>query len=214
MEQAKTINVAIVGGGPGCKAIMEMIFSERLSQLRMKLVGVASTNPKALGYCCAEEQGIYTTRDYRDLYKLKDLDMIIELTGHEEVAKEIARTKPERVRLLDHVAARLFWDVFQIEEESISSCQRAEDAMHLSFDQMQVAHNQSIIYAEQLKEQLTQRKRAEEALRQSEKELRRRHHALEAINSILYRVTKEYNLNGMGEVLHDVMEEFYPGPTP
>jgi two-component system response regulator HydG len=211
MEQAKTINVAIVGGGPGCKAIMEMIFSERLSQLRMKLVGVASTNPKAMGYCHAEEKGIYTTRDYRDLYKLKDLDMIIELTGHEEVAKEIARTKPEHVRLTDHIAARLFWDVFQIEEESISSCKRAEEAMHVSFDQMQVAYDQSIIYAEQVKEQLTQRKRAEEALRKSEKELRRRHHALEAINSILYRVTKEYNLNGMGEVLHDVMEEFYSG---
>jgi len=44
----------------------------------------------------------------------------------------------------------------------------------------------------------------------AEKELKRRHHELEAINSILLRVTREYNLNGMGRVLEDTMKEFYP----
>jgi len=39
MEQVKTLNVAIVGGGPGCKAIMDMIFAEKFSQLRMKVIG-------------------------------------------------------------------------------------------------------------------------------------------------------------------------------
>jgi len=39
MEQVKTVNVAIVGGGPGCKAIMDMTFEEKLSQLRMKVIG-------------------------------------------------------------------------------------------------------------------------------------------------------------------------------
>ncbi len=94
MEHAKALNVAIVGGGPGCKAIMDMIFAEKLSQLRMKLVGVACTNPKAVGYRYAQEKRIYTTRDYRDLYKLKNLNIIIEVTGRKEVADEISRTKP------------------------------------------------------------------------------------------------------------------------
>ncbi|MES0363281.1 MAG: PAS domain-containing sensor histidine kinase, partial [Desulfobacteria bacterium] len=91
MEGVQALNVAIVGGGPGCKAIMEMIFAEKPSQLSMKLIGVASTNPEAVGYCYATEKGIYTTDDYQDLFKLKDLDMIIELTGREEVANEISR---------------------------------------------------------------------------------------------------------------------------
>ena len=39
MEQVKTLNVAIVGGGPGCKAIMDMIFAEKVSQIRMKPIG-------------------------------------------------------------------------------------------------------------------------------------------------------------------------------
>ena len=66
MEGTQKLNVAIVGGGPGCKAIMEMIFAEKPSQLRMKLIGVASTNPEAVGYCHAKEKGIYTTDDYQD----------------------------------------------------------------------------------------------------------------------------------------------------
>ncbi len=129
MESNERLNVAIVGGGPGCKAITDMIFAEKLSQLRMKLIGVASTNPQAVGYLYAKEQNIYTTKNYHDLYKLKDLDIILELTGLDEVASEIYRTKPADVRLIDHVAARLFWDIFHIEEESIQERTQAEEAL-------------------------------------------------------------------------------------
>ena len=132
MEQAKTLNVAIVGGGPGCKAIMDMILAEKLSQLRMKLIGIACTNPKTVGYRYAREKGILTTGDYRNLYKLKGLNMIIELTGREEVVDGICRTKPDHVRLMDHVTARLFWDIFQIEEQGITDLKRAEEALHQS----------------------------------------------------------------------------------
>jgi hypothetical protein len=126
MEEAQAPHVAIVGGGPGCKAIMETIFAEKLSQLRMKVIAVACTNPGAVGYRHAREKGIYTTGDYLDLYKLKGLNMIIELTGREEAANEIYKTKPENMRFMDHVAARLFWDIFQIEEESIAERKKAE----------------------------------------------------------------------------------------
>jgi len=132
MKQAKALNVAIVGGGPGCKAIMDMIFAKKLSQLRMKLIGVACTNPKAVGYRYAQEKGIFTTRDYRDLYKLKNLNMIIELTGRQEVADEIFQTKPENVRLMGNVAARLFWDLFKIEEDLITKRERTEEALRQS----------------------------------------------------------------------------------
>jgi PAS domain S-box-containing protein len=136
MEQFKALNVAIVGGGPGCKAITDMIFAEKLSQLHMKLVGVACTNPKAAGYRNAQDKGIYVTTDYRDLYKLRDLDMIVELTRRDEVANEIYRTKPDHVRVMDHVAARVFWDVFQIEEERIVERKRSEEATKLAYAEL------------------------------------------------------------------------------
>jgi two-component system cell cycle sensor histidine kinase/response regulator CckA len=130
MEQLEAINVGIVGGGRGCKAVMEMIFAQKLKRLRMKIVGVADLDKNAVGYRYAQKQGIYTTTDYRDLYRLKDLHMIIELTAREEVANEIPRTKPKHVRFMDHIAARLFWDIFQIEEDSIAERERAEEALH------------------------------------------------------------------------------------
>jgi len=111
---------------------MDMIFAEKLRQLRMKVIGVACTNPVATGYLHAREKGIYTTMDYRDLYRLKDLNMIIELTGRGEVTNEIFRTKPDHVRLMGNVAARLFWDIFQIEEERIAERKQAEEALRES----------------------------------------------------------------------------------
>jgi PAS domain S-box-containing protein len=141
MDRIKALKVALVGGGPGCKAIMDMIFVEKLSQLRMKLIGVACTNPKAIGYSYAQEKGIYTTRDYCDLYKLKYLDMIIELTGSDEVAREISRTKPDHVRLVDHVAARLFWDIFQIEEQSIEERRKSEEVRRESEERLEAILN-------------------------------------------------------------------------
>jgi PAS domain S-box-containing protein len=129
MHAIKAINVGIVGGGRGCKAVMDMILTEKLKRLRMRVIGVADRNQDAVGYVCALEKGIYTTTDYRDLYKLEGLHMIIELTGSEEVANEIPQTKPDHVRFMDHVAARLFWDIFQIEEERIAYRKRAEEAI-------------------------------------------------------------------------------------
>jgi two-component system sensor kinase FixL len=137
MKQVETLNVAIVGGGPGCKALMDMIFAEKLRELRMKVIGVASTKPEAVGYLYAKEKGVYTTKDYRDLYSLKDLNMIIELTGHDEVANEILATKPDNIRLMDHVGARLFWDVFQIEEKRNAERELADEALRKSEQEKQ-----------------------------------------------------------------------------
>lgn len=174
MDQDRALNVGIVGGGPGCKAIMGMIFTEKLGELRMKLIGVASTNTKAVGYLYAKEKGLYTTEDYRDLYDLKDLSMIIELTGRDEVASEISRTKPDHIRLMDHVTAQVFWNVFQIEEERIDQLKDTQDALRETTRKLQIAYDQSITYAQDLKEEIGQRKRAEEALREARDELEKR----------------------------------------
>ncbi len=56
MEQVKALNVAIVGGGRACKAVMAMILSEKLRRLRMNIVGVADRNVEAAGYRYALEK--------------------------------------------------------------------------------------------------------------------------------------------------------------
>jgi len=301
MKEDKALNVAIVGGGSGCKEIMDLILAARFKGLRMHLIGVADISPDTVAHRYAQEQGIYTTQDYRDLYKLKNLDMIIDVTGRDEVANEISQTKPDHVRVMDHVTARLFWDVFHAEEERIAERKRAEEALRedrrflqnvfeaiqdgmtvldcefnivrtnpwmekMYASQMPLvgkkcykayqkrespcpecpalrtlatgeAHSELVPYPseenptrwidvsafplknpsgrvvgtiEHIKD-ITKRKQAQEALWESERELKRRHDELEAINRVLLRVTGEYNLNGMGRVLEDIMKGFYPG---
>jgi signal transduction histidine kinase len=175
MEQVSVLNVAIVGGGPGCKAIMDMIFDEKLSQLRMNLIGVACTNPHAVGFDYAQAKGIYTTSSFHDLYNLKDLHMIIELTGRDEVADEIARTKPAHVRLMDHVVARLFWDIFQVEEEKIAQRKRSEESLRKGRDELEKRVKERTLELSEsnafLKQEITERKRVEEELQRKNKEL-------------------------------------------
>jgi len=176
MGKTQKLNVAIVGGGPGCKAIIDIIFAEELRQLRMKLIGVSDVDPTAVGYRYAKEKGIYTTRDYHDLFQLKGLKLVIELTGREELADEISHTKPRHVRLMDHVAARLFWDVLQIKEDAIEKRERAEAELLRAYDQLEWrVQNRTAKLAktsEELKIELAERQRAEKALRESEEKLR------------------------------------------
>ena len=77
----KAYSVAIVGGGPGCLAIMNMISEDRLKQLRMRIVGIADRNLEAPALERARSLGIYTTNDYHSLFAIDGLELIIELTG-------------------------------------------------------------------------------------------------------------------------------------
>jgi PAS domain S-box-containing protein len=91
-----------------------------LGGFRMSIVGVADINLEASGVRCAREMGIeWVTTDYRDLYTIPNLDLIIELTGSDKVRNELERTRPHHVKLIDHFSARLFWELHKAEEEII-----------------------------------------------------------------------------------------------
>ena len=129
-ETDKRLNVAFVGGGAGCKAIMELILCDRFSELKMNILGVASRNPGSPGAVYAKGLGIYLTSDYSDFYGVDDLDLIIEVTGSDEVLQEILKTRPPRVKVMDHVSARLFWDFMHVEERYRGLYDNAPDMYH------------------------------------------------------------------------------------
>jgi len=119
-NDVKATNAAIVGGGKGCKSILEMVQGETLGQFRMRVLGVADTDPEAMGIQYARELGVpFVTTDYRELYQIPHLQVIIELTGDDAVRDEIERTRPRHCRLIDHFGARLFWELHQSEKSII-----------------------------------------------------------------------------------------------
>ena len=112
-------NIAIVGGGWVCKAILKIVLGENFVDKRVNILGIADINDEAEGLVYAREQGIFTTLDYRDLYEMQGLNLIIELTGDNTILEELKATKPPKVRLIDHFEAMSVWDFLQIEEERV-----------------------------------------------------------------------------------------------
>lgn len=117
-KQARSsLNVAIVGGGKACSNLLKVLDKDRQARLKMKILGVADRNPKAPGLCYARELNLLTTTNIRDLSDLDGLNLIIELTGSSKVREEIAKVTPPGVSIIDHMGARLLWDLIQIETE-------------------------------------------------------------------------------------------------
>jgi two-component system, NtrC family, sensor kinase len=113
----KVMKIAIIGGGKRCRAFLEMFDAKRFPKLKAEIVAVADPNPDAAGIRLAREKNIYTTRDYRDFFGIKSLDLVIELTGKEELLEDFLRNKPARVRVLEAAISRIFGDVLRLREE-------------------------------------------------------------------------------------------------
>ncbi len=116
----RPVVTAVIGGGSGCEAILRMVQEDTLGRFRMSIRGVSDPNTDAPGLQYAREIGIdFVTTDYRELYKIPNLGLLIELTGSDEVRDEVERTRPRNVRLIDHFGARLFWQLHTAEEAII-----------------------------------------------------------------------------------------------
>lgn len=118
-EVLRNKNIAFIGGGMACRAILKIILGETFLGQRPNIVGVADINDQAPGLKYAIMNGIFTTHDYRKLYNIRDLNLIIELTGNDEVRDNINKTKPKNIKLMDHIEALHLWDFVQIEEKKI-----------------------------------------------------------------------------------------------
>ena len=113
----RQMKIAIIGGGRRCRAFLEMFDARRFPRLGAEIVAVADPDPEAPGIRLAREKKILVTTDYEDFYKIKDLDLVIELTGKADVLEDFQRRKPPRVRVLESAISRIFAEVLSLSEE-------------------------------------------------------------------------------------------------
>lgn len=108
--------LAIVGGGRACKFFLEQMDSDLFPMLKIELAGVCDIDPQAEGFVAAKEMGVFTTDDYRDLFKIENLDGIIELTNNESVLLELIKLRPKRVAVVEHNIGKLLRTLFTINQ--------------------------------------------------------------------------------------------------
>jgi two-component system NtrC family sensor kinase len=120
------IKTALIGGGQGCRAILELIKEGRLSALSLDVVGVVDPNPESAGSVYARSIGIPTFSSVDKVLGFPGLELIIELTGSDEILADLYRLMRPGIRIMDHSLARVFWDL----NDSVQRFQRFLDSAH------------------------------------------------------------------------------------
>ena len=117
IERIEDFKIGIIGGGRRCKALLQAIFNEPDLAARPMVLAVADTNAQAVGLVYAHEKGIFTTTDFRELFSIEEIELIIELTPDDSLRSVIQDLKPPGVLLVDHYGARALLDKLQIKSK-------------------------------------------------------------------------------------------------
>ncbi|MBW2071388.1 MAG: hypothetical protein JRI89_09035 [Deltaproteobacteria bacterium] len=115
--------MALVGGGAACRILLQFLTTHSLRHLSIRILGIADPREDAPGVVYGRQLGIYTTCNFKDLFAISDLDLLIELTGRDEVLHEILQSKPAHLKVMDHLSAQLFWELIKLQEEKVQ-CER------------------------------------------------------------------------------------------
>jgi two-component system sensor histidine kinase DegS len=117
---ACTTHVAIIGAGRGGTALMEIFAKDPLVQI----VGVAEINSKAPGVPLARGLGIPVMRDYRELLEMELVDLIIDVTGNEEVEAVLRDFHRMGVTVIGGASAKFMWQLIEARIRATAEIER------------------------------------------------------------------------------------------
>jgi two-component system, NtrC family, sensor kinase len=114
------LRLGIVGGGKAAHKILQLINEDPGHKPRIEILGVADPDIEAPGMILAQSLKIPTFQDYAPLLAEKP-DLILELTGNPKVREQVIQQKDPHTQIIDHIKARLFWDLLRHEEDCLRS---------------------------------------------------------------------------------------------
>jgi two-component system, NarL family, sensor histidine kinase DegS len=106
---AGATNVAIIGGGRGGTALMEIFANDPLVQI----VGVAEVDPQAPGVHLAKRLRIPVTRDYQKLLAMERVDLIIDVSGNTDVWQFLQDFHRMGVTIIGGASAKFMWELIE-----------------------------------------------------------------------------------------------------
>lgn len=104
----KKSKVVIVGAGKGGSAIIEMLNKDPV----VKITGVVDIRKDAAGIKLAKKYRIPVGSDLRKfISRRKDINLIINVTGRDDVTSEIYKIKPSGTEVMGGFSAKFMWDL-------------------------------------------------------------------------------------------------------
>ncbi len=114
------MKTVIVGGGKGCRAVIDLAAGAFLKELTLDIQCVVDIDPEAPGMLRAGELGMNTCSDMTEALALPGIELVIELTGRDSILEKIYKMLPPGMRLVDHTFAHIFWDLVNAQREQQS----------------------------------------------------------------------------------------------
>jgi PAS domain S-box-containing protein len=108
------MKTVFIGGGQACREVLELVQQGRLDFFGVEVLAVVDRDSQAPGLAFAQAQGWTTLKHLKEGLALPGLELVIELTGEDRVLDRVHRHVPEGVRVIDHVMARVFWDLEKV----------------------------------------------------------------------------------------------------
>ncbi|WP_042355108.1 sigma-54 interaction domain-containing protein [Bacillus rubiinfantis] len=122
-------NVLIVGAGKGGTAILKILTESEV----LRVIAVVDRNVDAPGVVMAQSQGITTGTDWQP-FLTEQIDIIIEVTGDEDVFQQLRNFKPRKTVLIPGTVAFLVAKLMEEKEELIQKQQSESYLQELIFN--------------------------------------------------------------------------------
>jgi len=78
-----------------------------------RIVGLAESKARTSGTKMAKQFGVPVTHDYRDLLKRKDVDLINDVTGNDEVGQALQRVRRPKLAIIGGASAKFMWQLIE-----------------------------------------------------------------------------------------------------
>ncbi|MFY9705090.1 MAG: PAS domain S-box protein [Desulfobacterales bacterium] len=133
MDKIEKQKIALLGGGQRCKAFLQVILSEDFDEKKPEILGVADNNERDAALQYAKDKGIFTTSDVKDLFSIKDLNLILQLTRDDNLRAMVQDTKPPWILLVDHLEAQSLVDYYLVKgkkNEILTKLRKTMDDSH------------------------------------------------------------------------------------
>jgi len=120
-REPKVVNIGLVGGGNFCAEILDKTTSVyEQEEIYAPIVAVADPDSKSPGRVLADQLGLLTFSDYRQLYDRRyNIHLIIILTPDPQIFENILQTRPTRIRILSNQVFQIFWKAIGQEERKL-----------------------------------------------------------------------------------------------